>query len=76
MTLAQAQEAKLDHICRKLALQAGERFLDIGCGWGGLIIWAAQRYGVKAKGITLSRNQYNYVSQRIQELGAGGASAG
>jgi cyclopropane-fatty-acyl-phospholipid synthase len=69
MTLAQAQEAKLDHICRKLALQAGERFLDIGCGWGGLIIWAAQHYGVKAKGITLSRNQYNYVSQRIQELG-------
>lgn len=69
MTLAQAQEAKLDHICRKLDLQAGERFLDIGCGWGALIFWAAQHYGVKAKGITLSRNQYNHVRQRIQDLG-------
>ena len=48
MTLAQAQEAKLDHICRKLRLQAGERLLDIGCGWGGLIVWAAKHYGVKA----------------------------
>lgn len=69
MTLAQAQMAKLDHICRKLALQPGERLLDIGCGWGGLIIWAAQNYGVKAKGITLSRNQHDYVRQRIQALG-------
>ena len=69
MTLAQAQEAKLDHICRKLDLQPGERFLDVGCGWGGLIIWAAQNYGVKAKGITLSHNQYNYARKRVQELG-------
>ncbi len=69
MTLAQAQEAKLDHICRKLDLQPQERFLDIGCGWGGLILWAAQHYGVKAKGITLSRNQYNHVRQRIREMG-------
>lgn len=69
LSLAQAQEAKLDHICRKLALQPGERLLDIGCGWGGLIIWAAQHYGVRAKGITLSRNQYNYARQRIQALG-------
>ncbi|MGE8397704.1 MAG: class I SAM-dependent methyltransferase, partial [Comamonas sp.] len=50
-------------------LQPGERMLDIGCGWGGLIIWAAQHYGVKAKGITLSRNQYDHVRQRIQDLG-------
>ena len=69
MTLAQAQEAKLDHICRKLDLQPGERFLDVGCGWGGLLIWAAQHYGVQAKGITLSHNQYHYVQQRIQALG-------
>lgn len=69
MNLMEAQQAKLDHICRKLALQPGERLLDIGCGWGGLIIWAAQTYGVQAKGITLSRNQYNYVRQRIQDLG-------
>ena len=46
MTLAQAQEAKLDHICRKLMLRAGERFLDIGAGWGGLLLWAAEHYGV------------------------------
>ncbi|HEY4664342.1 MAG TPA: class I SAM-dependent methyltransferase [Comamonas sp.] len=69
LTLAQAQEAKLDHICRKLDLRQGERLLDIGCGWGGLIIWAAQHYGVQAKGITLSRNQYSYVRQRIRDLG-------
>ena len=42
MTLAQAQEAKLDHICRKLMLRPGERFLDIGAGWGGLLLWAAE----------------------------------
>ena len=55
MTLAQAQEAKLDHICRKLMLRAGERFLDIGAGWGGLLLWAAEHYGVRAHGITLSQ---------------------
>ncbi|MGH8864266.1 MAG: class I SAM-dependent methyltransferase [Burkholderiales bacterium] len=64
-----AQEQKLEHICRKLDLQPGERFLDIGCGWGGLILWAAQRYRAKATGITLSRNQYEYVGQKIKELG-------
>lgn len=72
MTLAQAQQAKLDHICRKLALKANERFLDIGCGWGGLIVWAAQHYGVQAKGVTLSRNQYDYVRKQIQALGLEG----
>lgn len=64
-----AQEQKLDLICRKLDLREGERFLDIGCGWGGLILWAAQRYRAKATGITLSRNQYEYVGQKIKELG-------
>ncbi|KAG1386589.1 hypothetical protein G6F59_016789 [Rhizopus arrhizus] len=53
MTLAQAQDAKLDHICRKLRLHAGERFLDGGAGWGGLLLWAAENYGVDATGITL-----------------------
>ena len=53
MSLAQAQEAKLDHICRKLMLRSGERFLDIGAGWGGLLMWAAEHYGVDATGITL-----------------------
>jgi cyclopropane-fatty-acyl-phospholipid synthase len=65
MTLAQAQEAKLDHICRKLALREGERFLDIGAGWGGLLLWAAEHYGVKAHGITLSKNQHAHVKRLI-----------
>lgn len=69
MTLEQAQAAKLDHICRKLNLKPGERLLDIGCGWGGLIFWAAQHYGVQAKGITLSHNQHQYVRAQIQALG-------
>lgn len=64
-----AQEQKLDHICRKLQLKAGERFLDIGCGWGALITWAARQYGVKAVGITLSDEQHAYANQRIKELG-------
>lgn len=69
MTLAQAQEAKLDLICRKLQLRAGERFLDIGAGWGGLLLWAAEHYGVDATGITLSRNQQAHVQQLIAQRG-------
>ena len=72
MTLAQAQEAKLDHICRKLRLRPGARFLDIGAGWGGLLLWAAEHYGVEATGITLSHNQHAYVQQRIAALGLRG----
>lgn len=72
MTLAQAQEAKLDHICRKLRLKPGERFLDIGAGWGGLLLWAAENYGVEATGITLSRNQHAYVNRLIEEKGLAG----
>ena len=71
MTLAQAQEAKLDHICRKLMLQPGERFLDIGTGWGALLLWAAEHYGVDATGITLSKNQHAHVQQLINEKGLG-----
>ena len=70
--LAAAQEAKLDHICRKLRLAPGERFLDIGAGWGALLVWAAQHYGVHATGITLSHHQYAYVQQRIEALGLAG----
>jgi cyclopropane-fatty-acyl-phospholipid synthase len=72
MGLAQAQEAKLDHICRKLMLREGERFLDIGAGWGGLLLWAAERYGVRAHGITLSRNQHAHVNQLIEQRGLRG----
>lgn len=64
-TLELAQEQKLDHICRKLDLKVNERFLDIGCGWGGLFFWAAEKYGVHATGITLSQNQYEYVKNQI-----------
>ena len=72
MTLAHAQEAKLDLICRKLRLKPGERFLDIGAGWGALLLWAAEHYGVDATGITLSRNQHAHVQQRIAEHGLQG----
>ncbi|HEU5091441.1 MAG TPA: class I SAM-dependent methyltransferase, partial [Nitrospira sp.] len=68
-TIDTAQEAKLDHICRKLRLQPGERFLDIGCGWGGLIVHAAQRYGVHAVGITLSDNQFAFAKERVKAAG-------
>jgi cyclopropane-fatty-acyl-phospholipid synthase len=64
-----AQEAKLDYICRKLRLKPGERLLDIGCGWGGLLIHAAERYGVEAVGITLSPPQAEWARERIEELG-------
>lgn len=70
-TLDLAQAQKLDHICRKLRLAPGERFLDIGCGWGGLLFWAAERYGVDATGITLSRNQFEHVSGEIARRGLG-----
>ncbi len=72
MSLAQAQEAKLDHICRKLRLHEGERFLDIGAGWGGLLLWAAENYGVDATGITLSKNQHAYVNRLIEQKGLQG----
>ena len=71
-SLDAAQEQKLDHICRKLCLKPGERFLDIGCGWGALIVWAARNYGVKALGITLSDEQHAYANERIKELGLQG----
>lgn len=70
-TLDQAQRNKLDHICRKLRLASGERFLDIGCGWGALVCWAARNYGVRAHGVTLSREQFDYAQQRITTEGLG-----
>ncbi len=71
-SLDDAQAQKLDHICRKLRLDKDERFLDIGCGWGALIFWAAQHYGVQATGVTLSRNQYEHVRAQIAAQGLTG----
>jgi cyclopropane-fatty-acyl-phospholipid synthase len=71
-SLEQAQKQKIDHVLRKLQLKSGEALLDIGCGWGGLIIRAALEYGVKAKGITLSEEQYKKVQERIIENGLEG----
>ena len=67
-----AQQQKLDHICNKLRLAPGEKFLDIGCGWGALVIWAAQHYGVEATGITLSKNQHKLANERIKAAGLEG----
>ena len=68
-SLAQAQQDKLDYICRKLRLQPGQKLLDVGCGWGGLAFRAARNHGVNVHGITLSRNQYEYATARAIELG-------
>src|SRR3954454_1009987 len=68
-SLEAAQARKLDLICRKLRLAPGERLLDIGCGWGSLLIHAAQRYGVGGVGVTLSAEQAAYARQRIARLG-------
>ena len=68
-SLEEAQRAKLDMICKKLRLKEGERFLDIGCGWGGLVCHAAQHYGVKAHGVTLSAAQLAFTKAKIARLG-------
>jgi cyclopropane-fatty-acyl-phospholipid synthase len=70
--LDQAQEDKLDLVCRKLRLQPGERLLDIGCGWGSLVMWAAERYGVQAHGVTLSAAQAEWAQAAIRRAGLEG----
>lgn len=69
--LETAQTRKLDYVCRKLRLQPGERLLDIGCGWGGLVMHAVRHYGVEALGITLSRPQADWATERIRHAGLG-----
>ncbi len=68
-SLAEAQRDKIDMICRKLGLQPGDRFLDIGCGWGALICHAAKKYGVTAHGVTLSEEQAAWARDRIAKEG-------
>ncbi len=67
-TLEEAQESKLDLICRKLKLAKGMRLLDIGCGWGGLLEFAARRYGVSGVGITVSKEQAALARERLKDL--------
>ena len=64
-----AQEQKREHVCRKLRLQPGEKLLDIGCGWGGMIIYAAQHYGITGLGVTLSKEQAEESNRRIVRAG-------
>jgi cyclopropane-fatty-acyl-phospholipid synthase len=67
-TLEQAQEHKYDLVCQKLALKPGQRLLDVGCGWGGMVRHAVQNYGVTALGVTLSMEQAAWASVKIKEL--------
>jgi len=67
--LAAAQNAKLDLICRKLGLGPGSKHLDVGCGWGSLICYAAEHFGTHSTGVTLSQQQYEYVSKRVAQAG-------
>jgi len=70
-TLEEAQEEKFDLVCRKLDLRPGMRLLDVGCGWGGMVLHAVRNYGVEAIGVTLSRPQAEWGAGRIEELGLG-----
>jgi len=68
-SLEQAQLNKYEHIARKLLLKPNESLLDIGCGWGGMLIYAAREYGITGVGITLSKNQFKYANRKFKELG-------
>ncbi|MDR2710160.1 MAG: cyclopropane-fatty-acyl-phospholipid synthase family protein, partial [Burkholderiales bacterium] len=68
-TLAQAQTKKIDHILTKIRLQPGQSLLDIGCGWGALALRAAQQFGARCVGITLSQNQFDLASERVRAAG-------
>lgn len=68
-TLHDAQTDKLDLVCRKLGLQPGQRLLDVGCGWGSMILHAAEHYGVHATGVTISAEQRDFITKRVAERG-------
>lgn len=67
--LATAQLKKIDHILTKIQVRPGDRLLDIGCGWGALVMRAAQKFGAQCVGITLSQNQYAWAKERVQHAG-------
>jgi cyclopropane-fatty-acyl-phospholipid synthase len=71
-SLEQAQLAKLDYVCRKLDVRPGERFLDVGCGWGALVAYAAASYGASATGCTLSASQAEYAAKHLSDAGLAG----
>ncbi|MCW2516341.1 MAG: cyclopropane-fatty-acyl-phospholipid synthase [Mycobacterium sp.] len=71
MSLHDAQSAKLDLVCRKLELKKGQRLLDVGCGWGSMILYAARKFGVHATGITLSAEQRDFITERVTAEGLG-----
>jgi len=68
-TLEQAQQQKYEHICRKLQLKAGETLVDIGCGWGGMLIYAVKHYGVRGLGCSLSKQQVEYATELVKREG-------
>ena len=68
-TLAEAQWTKLDMVCRKLGLRPGMRLLDVGCGWGSLVVHAAREYGAKVTGVTISAEQHAFVTERVRAAG-------
>jgi len=68
-TLEQAQQQKYEHICRKLELKKGETLIDVGCGWSGMLIYAACHYGVKGIGCTLSKEQFDFAKERVKREG-------
>jgi cyclopropane-fatty-acyl-phospholipid synthase len=70
-TLEEAQFEKFDLVCRKLGLEPGDRLLDVGCGWGGMVMHAAEHYGVEALGVTLSEKQAQWAQAAIEERGLG-----
>lgn len=70
-SLEEAQQTKLDLICRKLRLRPGDRLFDPGCGWGGLLCHAARHFGVQAHGTTLSQAQFDYARAKVERLGLG-----
>ena len=71
-TLEEAQAAKFDLVARKLGLRQGMRLLDVGCGWGGMVMHAAREYGVQALGVTLSEQQASWGQQAIEQAGLSG----